>query len=39
MSLNIRFNLGTKFELKLTILIFWTEFAKKKCIFGLTQKT
>ena len=31
-------SLGTKFQLKLTILIFWTKFAKKG-IFGLKQES
>ena len=29
---------GTKFQLKLTILIFWTKFAKKKDVSSLKQK-
>ena len=28
--LHIRIGLGTKFQLKLTILFFWTKFTKKK---------
>ena len=29
--LDIRINLGTKFQLKLTVLICWTKFAPKGC--------
>ena len=36
-ALHIWIILGTKFQLKLTILIFWTKFLKK-CISGMKQK-
>ena len=34
---HIRISLGTKCQLKLTILVFWTEFAQKKCCGSKTK--
>ena len=34
----IRISLGIKFQLKLTILIFWTKFALKGCFRSKTEK-
>ena len=36
--LHIRISLGTKFQLKLTNLIFWTKFAQKGCFRSKTEK-
>ena len=36
--LHVRSSLGTKFQLKLTILIFWTKFAQKRCFRSKTEK-
>ena len=36
--LYIWISLGTKFQLKLTILIFWTKFAHKKCFWSKREK-
>ena len=36
--LHTRISLGTKFQIKLTIQIFWTKFAQNS-IFGLKQKS
>ena len=37
--LHIQISLGTKFQFKLTILIFWAKFAQKgKGVSGLKQK-
>ena len=38
MNSNIRISLGTKFQLKLTILIFWTKFAQKGFFRSKTEK-
>ena len=35
--LHIRISLGTKFQLKLTISIFWTNFAQKGCFQSKTE--
>ena len=37
--LHIRLGLGTKIQLKLTILIFWTEFAQKGYFQSKTEKS
>ena len=36
--LHIRISLGTKFQVKLTILIFWTKFEQKEYIQSKTEK-
>ena len=36
---HIRINLGTKFQLKLTILIFWTKFSQKRYFRLETEKS
>ena len=36
--LPIRISLGTKFRIKLTILIFWTKFAQEGCFRYKTEK-
>ena len=37
--LYIRISLGTKFQLKVTILIFWTKFAQKGELWSETEKS
>ena len=37
-SFHIRIILGTKFQLKLTILIYWTKFALKVCFQSKTEE-
>ena len=36
--LHIRISLGTKFQLKVTILIFWTKFSRKVCFRSKTGR-
>ena len=36
--LHIRISLSTKFQLKLTILIFWTNFTWKRCFWSKKEK-
>ena len=36
--LRIQISLGTKFQLKLTTLVFWTKFSKKMCFWSKTKK-
>ena len=36
--MHIQISLGTKFQLKLTILLFWTKFAQKGCFRSKTKK-
>ena len=36
--LHIRISLATKFQIKLRILIFWTKFVQKLCIYGQHRK-
>ena len=36
--MDIRISLGTKFQNKLTILIFWTKFARKGYSHSKTEK-
>ena len=36
--LHIRDSLGTKFQVKMTVLIFWTKFLPKKSVFVLNHK-
>ena len=36
--MHLRFSLGTKFQLKLTIVIFWTKFTQKEYFCRKTEK-
>ena len=36
--LHIQISLVTKFQLELTILSFWTKFARKECLWSKTKK-
>ena len=38
-TFHIQISLATKFQLKLTILFFWTKFWPKNCIFDLKWKS
>ena len=37
--LHIRIGLGTKFQLRSTILIFWAKFAQKGCFWSKTENS